>query len=113
MCVSVMLCGCELPAYNLSGQDTPVQTFEEFMEAVINGENDKIGDMLYNYSYDSGYMSDTGNMGKNDNRIIECVKQSRSYEIVNRSDYMINSHNAQIKINYATFDIGSEYLRKV
>lgn len=106
ICAAALLCGCDLPTYNLSGGDTPLQTFEEFMEAVINGENDKIGDMIYNYSWDSEHMPDFQGMGENDARIIECVEMSRSYEIVSGSGYMIDSHNAQIAVNYTTFDIG-------
>lgn len=98
-----------LPTYNLSGGNPPLKVVEEFMEAVINEENEKIGDMLYNYSWDTEYFSAAENVSESDSKIIECVNQSRAYKIVSGSDYLIDSHNAEVTIQYTTFDISRFY----
>ncbi len=105
VCGALLLSGCELPSYNLANHDTPLQALEEFMDAVINQDNEKIGDMLYNYSWDSDYLSTPENVSETDAQIIESVVKSREYEIVSESDYIVSSHSAKITINYTTFDI--------
>ncbi len=116
VCSLTLLAGCELPTYNLSDQGTPSQALAEFLDAVISGSDDGIKDMVYNYSWDSGYL--TGNsvsgsdVSQSDTEIIRCITQSRSYEIVSESDYDNQSHEARVTLNYTTFDV-AEFQKKL
>ncbi len=116
VCAVALLVGCTLPTYNLAMDGTPSQGLDKFMRAVMDGENDKIRQMLYNYTWDAASVSDSESFGKNDRAVLECLRTRRSYRIADGSERTVDSHHATVGMEYSTFDIGKfqdELSRKV
>ncbi|MGN0474535.1 MAG: hypothetical protein ACI4IJ_05545 [Acutalibacteraceae bacterium] len=116
LCSLTVLSCCQMPTYNLSDGGTPSQALSEFLDAVIRGDNASIKDMVYNFSWNSDYLTDSSvsdsDISPSDAEIISCISKSRKYEIVSESNYDPNGHNAEVTVNYTTFNV-TEFEQKL
>lgn len=76
------------------------------MRAVVDGEDEKIGGMLYNYTWEGESSFDDRSLRQNDRKILECLRSSRSYRLEEDSEQMVDSHHATVAMEYTTFDMG-------
>lgn len=104
-CVVVLLGGCTLPTYNLSMGGSPSKALDSFMKAVVNGEDEKVGRMLYNYTWDGKSDLENQEFGKNDKAIFACLRSGRSYQIDDSAEQRLDSHHAIVPMDFTTFDI--------
>ncbi len=104
LAVAVMLglSGCRMPSYNLSGDGSPSKALAAFLDEVIEGDDVKAKDMVYNYYFSAEKPTDGDDLNS---RILTCLYDSRSYELVGKAK-RLDSHTARVTVNYTTFDIG-------
>ena len=109
------LTGCEFNTYSMVSAGKPSDSFAEFFEAALNGDDLTANELLYNYSWTSGNLTSdsSGTYSLNgqsidgaDALLINCVLNSRSYRIVSESDYQSDSINAWITVDFTSFDMG-------
>lgn len=105
VCAVALLAGCTLPTYNLSMEGSPSRGLDNFMKAVVNGEDEKVGRMLYNYTWDGESELDSQEFGENDRAIFACLRSGRSYQIDDSAEQRLDSHHAIVPMDFTTFDI--------
>lgn len=99
-----ILTACSLPSFNLSSSNLPDEVLTKFMDAVLNGEDGDIDELLYNYSWDNTCNDVDEGVSPTDTLILNYLAESRAYQIIGEPKYT-GSHSAQITLKYTTFDI--------
>ncbi len=110
VCCIVLLTGCSLPTYHLYDPGVPSQEVSAFLDAVITGHYEKANERLYNSVWvsdsDSGMYSAEGTLvSENDTRLMQCINESRQYEIVSESDYSNDAPEARVTVKYTVFSV--------
>lgn len=101
--VMTVCSGCgRMPSYNLSGDGSPSKALAVFLDEVIQGDDVKAKDMVYNYYFSAEKRTNGDDLNS---RIMGCLYGSRSYELVGKARRQ-DSHTALVTVSYTTFDIG-------
>ena len=108
------LTACELKTYNMTDSGKPSDAVNAFLQAVLEGDDEKANELLNNYSWNSFMPKADGSGNYNVNGVavsgsdavaLECLLKSRSYRIVSESDYSKDDLNSFVTIEYTSFDI--------
>ena len=106
----LLLTGCRLRTYHLYDPGVPSQVLSSFLDAVIAGNRQEANEMLYQCVWtsdsDSGLYGAQGDLvSETDLHLLQCINESRHYEIVSESDYDKDAVEARVTVTYTVFNV--------
>ena len=109
------LTACELKTYNMTDSGKPSDAVNAFLQAVLEGDDEKANELLNNYSWNSckpqgnpdsgGYTVNGIAVSGSDASVMNCLMKSRSCRVVSQSDYTKDDLNSAVTVEYTSFDI--------